>query len=189
MNTPMRLALLPHHIAIRSASPPPTEPTLGAFDFGVKTPAPMDNPKSLFTAPPLSPPISDGDDQPSLPIQPNDRGKATALGAFSKPVQPYDEKKYSQRQLQMQQGRETPPLRKHSPPRAFNSRQATSGRTRTESNATYSSERSTSSSSGQREFIPRNRNLTSPVARADRRLQAIIMNRQKRSLTRKMKTL
>jgi hypothetical protein len=156
-----------HHIAIRSASPPPTEPTLGAFDFGVKTPVPMDNPKPLFTAPPLSPPISDGDDQPSLPIQPNDRGKATALGAFSKPVQPYDEKKYSQRQLQMQQGRETPPLRKYSPPRAFNSRQATSGRTRAESNATYSSERSTSSSSGQREFVPRNRNLTSPVARAE----------------------
>ncbi len=154
-----------HHIAIRSASPPPVEPNLGAFDFGVKVTAALDNSKSLFTAPPLSPPMSDGDDQQSLPIQPNDRGKATALGAFSKPVQPYDEKKYSQRQLQMQQGRETPPLRKHSPPRAFNSRQAISGRTRTESNSTYSSEGSTSSS-GQREFVPRNRNMTSPVASA-----------------------
>jgi hypothetical protein len=156
-----------HHITIRSASPPPAEPTFGAFDFGVKAPALLDNSKPLFTVPPLSPPMSDVDDQPGLPIQPNDRGKATALGAFSKPVQPYDEKKYSQRQLQMQQGRETPPLRKHSPPRAFNSRQATSGRARTESNATYSSDRSTSSSSAQREFIPRNRNLTSPVARAE----------------------
>jgi hypothetical protein len=156
-----------HHLNIRSASPPPAEPTLGAFDFGVKAPATLDKSKSLFTAPPLSPPMSDGDDQPSLPIQPNDRGKATALGAFSKPVLPYDEKKYSQRQLQMQQGRETPPLRKYSPPRAFNSRQATSGRTRAESNSTYSSERSTSSSSAQREFVPRNRNLTPPVTRAE----------------------
>jgi len=156
-----------HHITIRSTSPPPTEPTLGAFDFSVKNPGPMDNPKSLFTAPPLSPPMSDVDDQPSLPIQPNDRGKATALGAFSKPAQPYDEKKYSQRQLQMQQGRETPPLRKNSPPRAFNSRQVTSNRARTESNSTYSSERSTSSSSGQREFVPRNRNATSPIARTE----------------------
>jgi len=156
-----------HHITIRSASPPPAESAHGAFDFGVKASATFDNSKSVFTAPPLSPPMSDGDDQPSLPIQPNDRGKATALGAFSKPVQPYDEKKYSQRQLQMQQGRETPPLRKHSPPRAFNSRQATSGRTRAESNSTYSSERSASSSSAQREFVPRNRNLTSSVARVE----------------------
>lgn len=156
-----------NHVTIRSASPPPAETTLGAFDFRVKTSSPFETTKSLFTAPPLSPPMSDGDDQASLPIQPKDRGKATALGTFSKPAQPYDEKKYSQRQLQMQQGRETPPLRKTSPPRTFNSRQPISGRTRTESNSTYSSNRSRSSSSAQREHLPQNRNMPPQVARME----------------------
>ncbi|RCI16533.1 hypothetical protein L249_2646 [Ophiocordyceps polyrhachis-furcata BCC 54312] len=58
--------------------------------------------------PPLSPPISESEDYPVLPIQPNDRGKATAMGVFQRPVQQYDESKYAQRQRQLQQGREMP---------------------------------------------------------------------------------
>ncbi|EFX00629.1 hypothetical protein CMQ_7631 [Grosmannia clavigera kw1407] len=58
--------------------------------------------------PPLSPPISDSGDQLHLAIQPNDRGKATAMGVFQKPTLPYDESRFAQRQLQLQQGRESP---------------------------------------------------------------------------------
>jgi len=142
---------------MRTASPSPTVTTMGAFDFGVK-PSNIDSkPPFGMSAPPLSPPMSENDEHAVLAVQPNDRGKATALGAFSKPVQPYDETKYTQRQLQMQQGRETPPLRKHSPPRAFAPRQQQMGRTRADSNATFASGRSRSNSSVQRQFLPQDR--------------------------------
>ncbi|KAK1754253.1 hypothetical protein QBC47DRAFT_40311 [Echria macrotheca] len=89
-------------------------------------------------APPLSPPISEDSDQaqPLLPIQPNDVGKATAMGVFQKPSQPYDESKYAQRQIQLQQGRETP-----------------TGRLRAESNASFATGRSRSSSSAHRQLF------------------------------------
>ncbi|OAR05847.1 hypothetical protein LLEC1_06289 [Akanthomyces lecanii] len=57
--------------------------------------------------PPLSPPLSEADDhQPMLPIQPNDKGKATAMGVFNRPVQQYDDSKFAQRQQQMRKGRD-----------------------------------------------------------------------------------
>jgi hypothetical protein len=130
---------------------------VGAFESGAKISA-KDALKPYGINPPLSPPVSEGDDKSALSIQPNDKGKATALGTFSKPTQPYDERKYAQRQMLLQQGRETPPLRKHSPPEAFLPNQPAI-RTRAESNSTYSSSRSRSSSSVQREFIPRDRNF------------------------------
>ncbi|KAI9681803.1 MAG: hypothetical protein M1829_000548 [Trizodia sp. TS-e1964] len=104
---------------LRAASPTPNSPVaLGKFDFGINdsrsaNASPQPN---LPFSPPLSPPVSECDDAFSAAIQPSDRGKATALGAFSKPQQQYDEQQYSQRQLQMQQGRETPPLALNSPP-------------------------------------------------------------------------
>ncbi|TLS26363.1 hypothetical protein PpBr36_05082 [Pyricularia pennisetigena] len=61
--------------------------------------------------PPLSPPISETGDMSLMAIQPNDVGKATAMGVFNKPAQPYNESKYAERQLQLQQGRDTPTLR------------------------------------------------------------------------------
>lgn len=57
-------------------------------------------------SPPLSPPISEADEQPILPIQPNDRGKATAMGVFNRPAQQYDDSKFAQRQQQMRKGRD-----------------------------------------------------------------------------------
>ncbi|MCJ1367278.1 hypothetical protein MMC16_006410 [Acarospora aff. strigata] len=69
-------------------------------------------------APPLSPTMSD-DDSGSIftsAVQPNDRGKATALGTFNKPSMPFDEQQYSQRQFQLQQARAvTPPDPARSP--------------------------------------------------------------------------
>ncbi|KFY22540.1 hypothetical protein V491_02775, partial [Pseudogymnoascus sp. VKM F-3775] len=137
----------------------PTSPN-GGFDFGTKPLATKDALKPLVTTPPLSSPVSEEVDETSaLPIQPNDKGKATALGAFAKPAQPYDERKYTQRQLQMQQGRETPPLRKHAPPQSFvpnTAGQDGASRNRAGSNATYQSDQSRSSST-QREFPSRER--------------------------------
>jgi hypothetical protein len=68
---------------MRTASPSPTVPGVGAFDFPPRQAIP--GPKSGFGMPPLSPPMSEHDDHPVLKLQPNDRGKATALGAFSNP--------------------------------------------------------------------------------------------------------
>lgn len=95
-------------------------PNLRSFNPSMAGPAQMMSPPDIngkFTRPepkpafignpPLSPPISETEDYPSLPIQPNDRGKATAMGVFQRPQQ-YDESKYAQRQRQLQQGRETP---------------------------------------------------------------------------------
>jgi len=144
---------------LRAASPSPTVAPLNTFDFALKSNNVSETKPYGMTSPPLSPPMSEHDDPAVLPVQPNDRGKATALGAFTKPVQPYDEGKYSQRQLQMQQGRETPPLRKHSPPHAFVPRQQQQqmGRNRADSNATFASGRSRSNSSAQRQFLPSER--------------------------------
>lgn len=75
---------------------------------------------ATFGAPPLSPPTSENDEVPSLlaaSIHPEDHGKATAMGLFNRPVTGFDEQAFSRRQLQMHQGRETPPPRHASPPR------------------------------------------------------------------------
>lgn len=147
---------------LRAASPSPAITPIGTFDFGVKPIMPSNSKPWGVSSPPLSPPTSDyGDNSiPILPVQPNDRGKATALGAFVKPAHAYDDNKYTQRQLQMQQGRdtgrETPTLRKQSPPRSFAPRpqqqQPQMPRNRADSSATSSSSRSRSNSSAGRTF-------------------------------------
>lgn len=125
--------------------------TTGTFETS-SYPIIMDTPKIVQgMSPPLSPPMSDGDDQHTLPIQPNDRGKATALGAFSKPAQLYDEKKYMQRQLQMQQVRTNPA------PHSFTPNQQTPSRMRAESGPAYSSEGPRLFSAAQRELMTTNR--------------------------------
>ncbi|KAK2049342.1 hypothetical protein LZ31DRAFT_457079 [Colletotrichum somersetense] len=108
---------------LRSASSPTTGSSSPATDLGITNPDPK---PSFGGAPPLSPPISEGEENSILP---NDRGKATAMGLFQKPLQSYDESRYAQRQLQLQQGRETP-----------------TNRFRTESNASHTTDRSRSSS-------------------------------------------
>ncbi|KKA21232.1 hypothetical protein T310_4738 [Rasamsonia emersonii CBS 393.64] len=67
--------------------------------------------------PPLSPPMSETEEAATLAaaLHPDDRGKATAMGLFNKPSTPFDEQQYSRRQLQMHEGRNTPPLRRRSP--------------------------------------------------------------------------
>lgn len=72
------------------------------------------------SVPPLSPPASETGDGASLlaaAINPEDRGKATAMGLFHRPATGFDEQQFMRRQLQMHQGRNTPPMRRSSPPR------------------------------------------------------------------------
>ena len=100
-------------IRMRAASPQRgvISPNFSSFQFGLGDTKSPENPiPSFYQSPPLSPPHSEGEDSQILPnaIRPSDRGKATALGTFNKPVGTYDEHQYSQRQLQMQQGRESP---------------------------------------------------------------------------------
>ncbi|PGH33941.1 hypothetical protein GX50_03262 [[Emmonsia] crescens] len=106
----------------RATSPPPSASiTIAeAADFTNKSEPekpPSGNP-GFGASPPLSPPISESEEQTSLQaaLQPEDHGKATAMGLFNKPATQYDDTKFSQRQVQMYEGRDTPPLRRRTPP-------------------------------------------------------------------------
>ncbi|KAI3398220.1 hypothetical protein diail_9697 [Diaporthe ilicicola] len=98
---------------LRSMSPPTTGSSIGTWDLSNKSSNVIDTKTSFLSSPPLSPPISDhsASDQTNLSIQPKDLGKATAMGVFQRPSQPYDDSRYAERQLQLKQGRETPTQR------------------------------------------------------------------------------
>ncbi|KAI0103039.1 hypothetical protein GGR51DRAFT_260792 [Nemania sp. FL0031] len=96
---------------LRSISPPSSASPTGTPNLGIRIPSVGEGKSNFGGAPPLSPPISETGENTILSINPNDRGKATALGVFQKPTQPYDESRYAQRQLQLQRGRETPTQR------------------------------------------------------------------------------
>lgn len=120
----------------RAASPPPdVPPRLADFDLGLPEEQPLGNRSQLDSgygrSPPISPPMSPIQD-PTLiaSLEPNDVGKATASGAFSKPRKQYDEQQYLQRQLQLQQGRETPPSARSFSPTARSIDEKAAGRSR-----------------------------------------------------------
>ncbi|KAJ2903521.1 hypothetical protein MKZ38_009743 [Zalerion maritima] len=97
---------------LRSFSPPASGSSISTVDTGIRPGrSPVAEARAAFGVElPLSPPVSDtgAENQSMLPIQPGDRGKATALGVFHKPSQKYDDTTYAQRQLQLQQGRDSP---------------------------------------------------------------------------------
>ncbi|KAK7747082.1 hypothetical protein SLS62_009238 [Diatrype stigma] len=99
---------------LRSMSPPATASSARTSDLSVRVPSRTEGKPPYTGIPPVSPPVSESEDSPMFPIQPNDRGKATAMGVFRKPAQPYNESRYAQRQIQLQLGRETP-TQKHRP--------------------------------------------------------------------------
>ena len=116
-------------------SPSNTPPRLADFDLGLAdehTLGTTGQPDSGYgRSPPLSPPMSPVQDPTFLAaIEPNDLGKATASGAFNKPRKQYNEQQYLQRQLQLQQGRETPPLSRPFSPLAPPIDEQSTGRTR-----------------------------------------------------------
>ena len=95
---------------LRSFSPP-TSGSAAASPAESSSRFPNMDRTAQATSPPLSPPISETEEHPTLAIGANDHGKATAMGFFNRPVQQYDENRYAQRQRQLQQGRETPTSR------------------------------------------------------------------------------
>lgn len=94
---------------LRSFSPQSTGSSLSTLESNARLPRSLEKKGVFGGSPPISPPISETGEHPLLSIQPNDRGKATAMGVFQKPLEPYDESKYAQRQLQLQQGRSASP--------------------------------------------------------------------------------
>lgn len=127
----------------RAGSPPPVNPSslMADFDLGLDRDSPVSgaekNDSGYGRSPPLSPvgnPMG-GDQMFMSALEPNDVGKATASGAFNKPKKQYNEQQYLQRQMQLQQGRSTPPpARPYSPSTATIDEQVT-GRTRNNSQA------------------------------------------------------
>ncbi|KAI4096759.1 MAG: hypothetical protein LQ344_000899 [Seirophora lacunosa] len=118
---------------LRAASPPPPGPlpTMGDFDLGL-TPEPSDAhvDSGHGKSPPLSPPMGPVQDNTFLAsLEPNDLGKATASGAFNKPSKQYSEQQYLQRQLQLQQGRESPSFVRPFSPSAASIDEQVAGRT------------------------------------------------------------
>ncbi len=105
----------------RSASPPPSASPSGmaALDSTLRDANPLEGEsgQTYGYARPLSPPVSDGEDAATFvnSVQPEDRGKATAMGLFNKPARTYNEQQFSERQLQMHHGRGSPVLHKGSP--------------------------------------------------------------------------
>jgi hypothetical protein len=91
----------------RAFSPPPTLQTqaLASLDFGLKHS--NSHLRRYQTASPTN--EEGGDYIYSSNLQPNDRGKATAMGLFNRPQQQFDEQKFQERQLQMHEGRMSPP--------------------------------------------------------------------------------
>lgn len=92
----------------RAVSPPPPIQTqaLASLDFGLKNS--NNHQRKYQTASPTNE-YEDGDVY-NRSLQPNDRGKATAMGLFNRPAQQFDEHKFEERQLQMHGGRISPPV-------------------------------------------------------------------------------
>ena len=108
--------------AFRTTSPPPTATPPGSGQ-GERSRADSKGQEGEARhgygyVPPLSPPISEGDDGATYAnsIQPEDRGKATALGLFNRPAKQYDDQQFLQRQMQLHEARSGSPLPKPSAP-------------------------------------------------------------------------
>ena len=120
-------------IAAASPSPSPTPPRMQEFDLGLSDESNHANHvdsgygKSPTISPSMSPNMAPVQPDATLvaALEPNDLGKATASGAFNKPAKQYNEQQYLQRQLQLQEGRNTPSpapsSRPFSPPNIQNS--------------------------------------------------------------------
>ena len=100
--------------AHRAMSPLPIALNAGmaGLDFGLKDDLVRSTSKAALhrATSPTAPLHNDDEDMVAYAqtVQPNDRGKATAMGLFKKPQQQFDEQQFSQRQLQMHGGRSSP---------------------------------------------------------------------------------
>ncbi|KAK5001141.1 hypothetical protein LTR66_000109 [Elasticomyces elasticus] len=96
--------------AARTKIPPPPAPLLTTFGSVRRGMPPNSSPHLGYPQSPLSPTMSEDEDSGVLSsaLEPGDRGKATAMGAFNRPQKQFDEQQYLERQKQLQQGREAP---------------------------------------------------------------------------------
>ncbi|KAL2443624.1 hypothetical protein ABEF95_008145 [Exophiala dermatitidis] len=92
---------------MRAVSPPPAaRGHVAPLDFGLK--ATKSQLRRYQTASPTH--EDEGDSEVyHQSLEPNDRGKATAMGLFNRPRQQFDEQKFQERQLQMHQGKNSLP--------------------------------------------------------------------------------
>ncbi|KAK0862297.1 hypothetical protein LTS02_007305 [Friedmanniomyces endolithicus] len=86
--------------ALRAQSPPPMAP-LTTFSSIQQTSSNNASPVTSGPQSPVSPQVMEFPDLAQA-LEPGDRGKATAMGAFNKPAQAFDEQQYLQRQQQLQ---------------------------------------------------------------------------------------
>ncbi|PQE19864.1 glycosyl hydrolase family 43 protein [Rutstroemia sp. NJR-2017a BVV2] len=141
---------------LRAASPPPNTSALSGFDFGVKSNNLTVETKFGYSVPPLSPPVSENDDNSAQPVQTSEKSKNEVPGVDgARSSQAQDENRQPERDVQVPHGRETPTFRKHPPPGVFVPRQQPGLRTRTDSSATADS--SQTQSPVRRHFPPRDR--------------------------------
>ena len=129
----------------RAGSPPPsgTPPRMEDFDLGLVSGQAGNNlaDSGYGRSPPLSPPMSPSHDPNNhdatfiAALEPNDLGKATASGAFSKPKLQFDEQQYKERQIRLLEGRNTPSPQLIRPfsPQALSTDGQTAGRSRNNS--------------------------------------------------------
>lgn len=90
--------------ALRAQSPPPSAPLLTNFASIKNTGSGNASPVTSGPVSPTSPHGMDLEENFALTqaLEPGDRGKATAMGAFNKPKQSFDEQQYLERQRQLQ---------------------------------------------------------------------------------------
>ncbi|PWY74599.1 hypothetical protein BO94DRAFT_524551 [Aspergillus sclerotioniger CBS 115572] len=127
---------------------PPSVPRSPEHSTRLNPREPQTQARSAYGAPPLSPPASEHEDKAPLmaALHPEDLGKATALGLFNKPSSMFDESQFTRRQVQMHQGRDTPPLTRLPPLPAQAIPQEHAGRARGLSNTSYVSRPGSASS-------------------------------------------
>lgn len=108
----------------RALSPPPTSQNQGlaSLDFGLKQPS--HHPRKYQTGAFAN--EGNESDVYNQSLQPNDRGKATAMGLFNRPRQQFDEQQFQQRQLQMHGGPMSPSYADHPANRAVAEQHETS---------------------------------------------------------------
>lgn len=87
--------------ALRSQSPTPSAPALPQLNtLGSLRNRNLSSPNSMHSGP--QSPVDGEADALTQALEPADRGKATAMGAFNKPAHAFDEQQYLERQQQLQ---------------------------------------------------------------------------------------
>ena len=102
--------------ALRTQSPEPALPLLNTL-AAIRKPQ-GGSPMSSMPQSPTSPMDMDGPNALTHAIEPADRGKATAMGAFNKPKQSFDEDQYAERQRQLQRTASNAAVKKAAGPSA-----------------------------------------------------------------------